>query len=346
MLRKSFAFAATAAVVVATAGAADARDQIRIVGSSTVYPFSTVVAEQFGKTTNFKTPVVESTGSGGGLKLFCAGIGTQHPDMTNASRAIKKSEIERCAKNGVTKITEVKVGYDGIVIANAKSAPLMKLTKKQIFMALAKDVPGADGKLMANPYQKWSDVDSSLPGTKIEVLGPPPTSGTRDAFVELAMEGGCKKFPDIAAMKKKDKKKYKAVCHSIREDGAFIEAGENDVLIVRKLEANPNAFGVFGFSFLDQNADKVQGSVVDGNGPTFDNIASGKYGVSRSLFFYVKNAHVGTVPGMQEYIAEFTSEKAWGPDGYLTDKGLIPMPDAERKKYADDAKGLKHNLSM
>jgi len=346
MLRKSFAFAASVAVVMATAGAADARDQIRIVGSSTVYPFSTVVAEQLGKTTRFKTPVVESTGSGGGLKLFCAGIGTQHPDMTNASRGIKKSEIGRCAKNGVTKITEVKVGYDGIVIANARSAPLMKLTKKQIFMALAKDVPGADGTLMANPHQKWSDVDPSLPGAKIEVLGPPPTSGTRDAFVELAMEGGCKKFPDIAALKKKDKRKYKAVCHSIREDGAFIEAGENDVLIVRKLEANPNAFGVFGFSFLDQNADKVQGSVVDGNSPTFENIASGKYGVSRPLFFYVKNAHVGTVPGMQEYIAEFTSEKAWGPDGYLTDKGLIPMPDAERKRYATDAKGLKHNLSM
>ena len=337
----------TAAVVVSGfAGLAQARDQIRIVGSSTVYPFATVVAEQFGKTTKFKTPVIESTGSGGGLKLFCSGIGTEHPDITNASRAIKKSEVERCAKNGITEITEVKVGYDGIVIANSKSAPLAKLSKKNIFLALAKDVPNGKGGLMANPYKNWSDIDKSLPNQKIEVLGPPPTSGTRDAFVELAMEGGCKKFDFIKAMKKKDKKKYKAICHSIREDGAFIEAGENDVLIVRKLEANPKAFGIFGFSFLDQNADKVQGSLVDGKSPTFENIASGAYGVSRPLFFYVKNAHAGSVPGIKEYLAEFTSEKAWGDEGYLTDKGLIPMPEAERKKYKMDAAALKTNVSM
>ncbi len=338
------AVALTASIAAATP--ASARDQIRIVGSSTVYPFATVVAEKFGKSTKFKTPVIESTGSGGGLKLFCGGVGEGHPDITNASRAIKKSEIERCAKNGVKNITEVKVGYDGIVIANSKNADLAKLTKKQIFLALAKDIPDGKGGFKANPYTNWSDVDSSLPNRKIEVMGPPPTSGTRDAFVELAMEGGCKKIKDIAALKKSDSKKYKAVCHSVREDGAFIEAGENDVLIVRKLEANPNAFGIFGFSFLDQNGDKVQGSMVDGKLPTFENIASGDYGVSRPLFFYVKNEHVDMVPGIREYVAEFANDKAWGEEGYLTDKGLIPMPAAERKKYMSDAKNMKTNLTM
>jgi len=339
----SAAFALTASLATTTA---NARDQISIVGSSTVYPFATVVAERFGKTTKFKTPVIESTGSGGGLKLFCAGIGEGHPDITNASRAIKKSEVERCAKNGITNITEVKIGYDGIVMANSKKAELGNFTKKQIFMALAKDLPDGKGGFIANTAQNWSDVDSSLPNRKIEVMGPPPTSGTRDAFVELAMEGGCKKIKEIAVLKKSDKKKYKAVCHSIREDGAFIEAGENDVLIVRKLEANPNAFGIFGFSFLDQNADKVQGSMVDGKSPTFENIASGDYGVSRPLFFYVKNDHVKTIPGIREYLAEFANEKTWGEEGYLTDKGLIPMPAAERKKYMSDVKNLKPNLMM
>ena len=345
-MKKIFATAAIA--VVAYAGAAEARDQIRIVGSSTVYPFSTTVAEQFGKTSSFKTPVVESTGSGGGLKLFCAGIGVEHPDMTNASRAIKKSEVERCRKNGVTDITEVKVGYDGIVLANARSAEPMAITRKQLFLALAKDVPAPDGsnKVVPNPYMKWSDIDASLPDYKIEVLGPPPTSGTRDAFAELALEGGCKKFDFIKAMKKSDKNAYKAICHGVREDGGWVEAGENDILIIRKLEENPQAFGVFGFSFLDQNTDKVQGSTVEGMGPTFENISSGDYPVSRSLFFYVKNAHAGTIPGMKEYIAEFTSNKAWGDEGYLTDKGLIPMPAAEREKYSKEANSLTVNVSM
>ena len=347
MFRSSIALSAAVAFTASLATTtANARDQISIVGSSTVYPFATVVAERFGKTTKFKTPVIESTGSGGGLKLFCAGIGEGHPDITNASRAIKKSEVERCAKNGITNITEVKIGYDGIVMANSKKAELGNFTKKQIFMALAKDLPDGKGGFIANTAQNWSDVDSSLPNRKIEVMGPPPTSGTRDAFVELAMEGGCKKFKEIAALKKSDKKKYKAVCHSIREDGAFIEAGENDVLIVRKLEANPYAFGIFGFSFLDQNADKVQGSMVDGKSPTFENIASGDYGVSRPLFFYVKNDHVKTIPGIREYLAEFANEKTWGEEGYLTDKGLIPMPAAERKKYMSDVKNLKPNLMM
>ncbi|MCP4330447.1 MAG: hypothetical protein GY791_18650 [Alphaproteobacteria bacterium] len=230
-------FAAMASVILA-AGATEARDQIRIVGSSTVFPFSTAVAERFGRTSGFKTPVVESTGSGGGLKLFCSGVGTQHPDMTNASRKIKDSEIESCAKNGVTDITEVKIGFDGIVLANAKSTPQMTVTLQQLWQALAKDVPDADGNLAPNPYKTWGEIDPALPAHKIEVLGPPPTSGTRDAFVELAMEGGCKTFGSIAALKKSDKNQYKAVCHTIREDGAYVEAGENDNLIVQKLEGD------------------------------------------------------------------------------------------------------------
>ena len=332
MQAKTFVAVTIAALV--AAGAAQARDQIKIVGSSTVFPFSTTVAEQFGKRTQFKTPVVESTGSGGGLKLFCAGVGVQHPDITNASRRIKKSEVEKCAKNGVTKITEVKIGYDGIVLANSKSAKPMNITLRQLFLALAKDVPanGDGSKLQPNPYKKWSEVDASLPDRNIEVLGPPPTSGTRDAFVELAMEGGCKAFAALKAMKKTDKKMYKAVCRGIREDGAFVEAGENDNLIVQKLSANPKALGIFGFSFLDANADRLQGSRVDGVDPEFESIASGKYPISRSMYFYVKNAHVGTIPGIAEYVEEFTSEKAWGEDGYLVDKGLIPLGDAERKK--------------
>ena len=320
-----------------------ARDHIVIVGSSTVYPFATVVAERFGKGTKFKTPKVESTGSGGGLKLFCAGVGVDHPDITNASRKIKSSEIEKCAGNGVTEIVEVKIGYDGIAIASSRKAPAMQLSLRDVYLALAKDVPDPKnpGQLIANPYKTWKDVNSALPANKIEVLGPPPTSGTRDAFVELAMEGGCKTFDWIKAMKKQDKSKYKSMCHTIREDGAYVEAGENDNLIVQKLDANPKALGIFGFSFLDQNSDKVQGSIIGGVPPEFDSIADGSYPISRSLYFYVKKAHVGSIPGMKEYLAEFTSEKAWGPDGYLSDKGLIPMPDAERKQMHDDVNALK-----
>jgi phosphate transport system substrate-binding protein len=327
------------AFTVSFAVAAQARDQIRIVGSSTVFPFATTVAEKFGRASSFKTPVVESTGSGGGLKLFCAGVGVDHPDITNASRRIKKSEVEKCAKNGVDAITEVKIGFDGIVIANSKSAKPFHLTLRQVYLALAKDVPQGD-KLVPNPYTSWNEIDPKLPNAKIEVLGPPPTSGTRDAFVELAMEGGCKTFPNIEAMKKADKNAYKAACHTIREDGGFIEAGENDNLIVQKLVANPNALGIFGFSYLDQNLDKIQGSVVNGTEPTFENIAAAKYPVSRSLYFYIKNAQVGKVPGIEEYLAEFTSEKAIGDDGYLVDKGLIPLGAADRKMVREKAKLL------
>jgi len=330
------------ASIVGTQAHAD-RDYISIVGSSTVYPFSTVVAERFGKSSNFRTPKVESTGTGGGLKLFCSGVGEATPDIIGASRGIKPSEIELCAQNGIKDIIEVMVGYDGIVLANTKEAEGYSLTRKDVFLALAKMVPNTDGSdtLIENPYKTWKDVNPTLPAHKIEVLGPPPTSGTRDAFVELAMEGGCTQFPFIKAMKNTDKNKYKALCHGLREDGAYIEAGENDNLIVQKLVANPNALGIFGFSFLEQNADKVQGSKIDGKLPTFEAISSGDYPVSRSLFFYVKKAHIGVIPGIQEFLAEFTSEKAMGEDGYLADKGLIPMTEKEAAKVMDTVKNLK-----
>lgn len=336
------AMAATCALA-GVAHAQSARDYISIVGSSTVYPFSTTVAEHFGKANSkFKTPKVESTGTGGGLKLFCGGVGVQYPDMTNASRKIKSSEVENCAKNGVKEIVEVKIGYDGIVVASSKKTKPMSLTRKDLWLALAKEVPEpGTGKLMANPFKTWKDVNPELPAQKIEVLGPPPTSGTRDAFVELVMDEGCKDFPAIKDLAKSDDKKAKAACGAIREDGAYIEAGENDNLIVNKLVSNLNALGIFGFSFLEENLDKIQGESIDGVPPNFENIASGKYPVSRPLFFYVKKAHVAVIPGMKEYIAEFTSEKAAGNEGYLADKGLIPLPPAERKQVAADANSLK-----
>jgi phosphate transport system substrate-binding protein len=330
-MKKTFAIAAVATLALSAAAHAQ-RDQIRVVGSSTVYPFTTKVAEQFGKTSKFKTPVIESTGTGGGFKLFCGGVGPQHPDMTNASRAIKQSEKDTCTANGVKEITEVKVGYDGIVFANKKGSAPLKLTRRHVYLALAKNIPGSDGKMAPNPYKTWSQIDKSLPNTKIEVLGPPPTSGTRDAFVELVMEAGCATFPALKAAKKDDEEWFKKACDTIREDGAFIPAGENDNLIVQKLVSNPNAFGIFGFSFLEENEDKIQGSLIDGVAPTFEAIAAGKYPVSRPLFIYVKNAHVGVIPGIAEYVSEYTSDKSMGQEGYLADIGLIPLPGGELAK--------------
>jgi len=320
-----------------------ARDYISIVGSSTVYPFSTVVAEQYGKTGGAKTPKIESTGTGGGFKLFCGGVGVDHPDISNASRAIKSSEMKTCADNGVKEIVEVKIGYDGIAVANAKTAAKMNLSRKDLFLALAKDVPDPKdpSKIIANPYKTWKDVNPELPANKIEVLGPPPTSGTRDAFVELVMETGADTIDSLKAMKKTDEKAHGKISKTVREDGAYVEAGENDNLIVQKLQSNPNAMGIFGFSFLDQNADKVQGSAIEGKVPTYEAIADGSYPVSRPLFFYVKKAHVEVIPGIKGFLAEFTSEKAWGKDGYLADKGLIAMPDAERKTIAANVAALK-----
>jgi len=328
-----YSLTAVAALLVLQ-GAAQARDRIHIVGSSTVFPLATVVAEWFGKTTRFKTPVVESTGTGGGLKLFCGGIGVRRPDIANASRRITASEVALCAGNGVKHITEVEIGFDGIVIANSREAARANLTKRQIFLALAKIVPAdaLGGKLIANPHRRWSDIDARLPDLRIRVLGPPPTSGTRDAFVELAMAGGCETFPALARLKQADKSRFKAICHGIREDGFYVEAGENDNLIVRKLVADPDAFGIFGFGFLEQNADKVRGAVIDGVAPSFASIASGRYGIARPLYFYVKGAHVRAIPGIREYIRMFTSEAAWGPEGYLAERGLIPLPAGARRE--------------
>jgi phosphate transport system substrate-binding protein len=359
----------------ASASLAANRDSVSVVGSSTVYPFATVVAERFGRSTSFKAPKIESTGSGGGLKLFCSGVGANTPDITNSSRRIKKSEYDDCQANGVTSIIEVFVGYDGIAIANAKTAPMLKLSLTDLYYALAKDVPGADGKLVPNPNMLWSDINPALPATKIEVLGPPPTSGTRDAFSELAMGGGAKGVPSLKALydlgadqateikaaiaalgmpegfyqamvDKKGKAPkgsdiFKTIAYSLREDGAYIEAGENDNLIVQKLEANPAALGIFGYSFLEENGDKVQGSVIDGVAATFDTIAGGEYPVSRPLYFYLKGAHVGKIPGIQEYALEFTSDRAMGEDGYLLDRGLIPLPYDALKQVQDDVKRLK-----
>ncbi len=318
------------------------RDYISIVGSSTVYPFATVVAERFGTSTQYKTPIIESTGSGGGLKLFCAGIGVSHPDVTNASRRIKQSEIDRCAENGISDIVEIKVGYDGIVIAHSTSTDRFSITRRDIFLALAKHVPdpGGEAKLIPNPYQTWKDVNAELPDVAIRVLGPPPTSGTRDAFAELALEAGCKTFDWIKAIRKSDKSQYKSICHAVREDGVWVEAGENDNLIVQKLNADPTSLGVFGFSFLDQNSDLVQGSIVDGVAPEFENIADGSYKISRALYIYVKTAHVDLIPGIKEFIAEFTNDRAWGEDGYLVDKGMIPMSDMERSEFKTAAMDL------
>ncbi len=349
---KKFAFVAAVAgaALFASSGAqAQSRDQIRIVGSSTVFPFSTAVAEEFGRTSTFKTPIVESTGSGGGLKLFCSGIGTNHPDITNASRRIKQSEVDLCAQNGVTNIVEVKIGFDGIVLAADKSAPDMTLSLRDLYLALAAKVPapgteGGAGNMIDNPNKTWADVNSSLPNRPIVVLGPPPTSGTRDAFNELAIEGGCKTFSGMKALKSSDGSAYKALCRGIREDGNYVEAGENDNLIVQKLQANNEAVGVFGFSFLDQNADAIKaypvGEGADAVEPTFEAISEGSYPISRSLYFYVKKAHVDVVPGIREYLGEFTSDKAWGDFGYLTDRGLIPLSEEERQKFADDAAAL------
>lgn len=325
-MNKTFlSIAALAVLALPTQGHAD--ETIQIVGSSTVYPFVTVAAEQFGNKTGFNTPIVESTGTGGGFKLFCEGTGDENPDISNASRPIKQSETELCAQNGVTNITEIKIGFDGIVFANAKQSERYDLSKEHIFKALAKEVP-VDGKLVANPYQKWGEIDSSLPDQKIEVYGPPTTSGTRDAFVELVMEPSCVDMAEFEAAYP-DKKERAKMCQMMREDGAYIEAGENDNLIVQKLQSNPQAFGVFGYSFLEENGDTVQGSKISGMEPTFENISGGSYGVSRSLYVYVKEARIGKTKGLQEFVSELISDGAAGEYGYLSEKGLIPLPNTE-----------------
>jgi len=346
--KKIIILAATVLVlsINAPAQAEGGRDYLSIVGSSTVYPFSSVVAEQFGKSGNFKTPKVESTGTGGGVKLFCGGVGVQHPDIVNASRKMKKTEFEACQKAGVTEIAEVKIGFDGIVLAySKKSKANWQLTSKEIYLALAKRVPdpaSPDSEtLVENPYKTWNQINPAFPKTKIEVLGPPPTSGTRDAFSELALEHGCESFPWIKAKKESDNAFFKNVCMTVRQDGGYIEAGENDNLILQKLGATPTTLGIFGYSYLEQNKDKVKAALVDGVEPTYESIADGQYSISRPLFFYVKKGHIGLIPGVAEFTNEFASEKAFGEEGYLIEKGLIPLPADERAKVSAEAKQLK-----
>ncbi|MCZ8186963.1 MAG: substrate-binding domain-containing protein [Beijerinckiaceae bacterium] len=324
-----------------SAGVASARDQIRIVGSSTVYPFTTAVAEQLGKTGGVKTPVVESTGTGGGMKMFCDGVGVNFPDATNASRRMKIGEFETCQKNGVKDIIELMIGYDGLTLSHSKKSAPTKLTRAQIFLALAKNVPGPDGKLIPNPYKTWNQIDPSLPNKPIEILGPPPTSGTRDSLHELMMEPGAEQIPAMKALKASDRKAFDAAWKTIREDGAYVEAGENDNVIVQKLEANPNAYGVFGFSFLEENAAKIQGVTVDGVVPEMDTISALKYGPSREMFVYVKKAHVGVVPGLDKFAQEYVSDRAAGDGGYLEKKGLVPVPKAKRDEAKANVAALK-----
>ncbi len=304
-------------------------EQIEIVGSSTVYPFSTVVAERFGQVRGVAVPKVESTGTGGGMKLLCAGIGDGHPDISNASRAIKASEVELCASNGVSRPLEVKIGFDGIVMASSLSSDAMSLTREEVFLALARDLPDSSGELRPNPHVRWSDINPSLPNTEIRVYGPPPTSGTRDAFVELAMEEGCEAAPGMAALKAADGERFEAACASVREDGAFIEAGENDNLIIQRLVSNEDSFGIFGYSFLEENVDRVRGVSINGVEPTFESIEAGDYPLARPLYFYVKAEHAASKPGLSEFVRFFVSDAAVGPDGFLVDRGLIPLPAAE-----------------
>ena len=320
--------------ILSFASYAQARDQIKIVGSSTVYPYATVVAEQFGKKGSFKTPVIESTGTGGGMKLFCAGIGVNHPDITNASRAIKSKEKALCEKNGVKDIIEVVVGNDGITFSHSVKAPNADFTKEQLWRALAAKVD-VDGKLVENPYKKWSDIDASLPNKKIEILIAPPTSGTRDAWNSLVMDKGCSK-----AAKALFGDKAKKECVKMREDGYAVEAGENDTLIVQKLAANPDAYGFFGYSYLLANKDKIKATAVNGVKPSLEGIQDYSYPIARPLFFYVKKAHVGVVPGLKEFLAEFTSQKAMGSRGYLTDIGLVPLASDKYKITRTAAKDL------
>lgn len=336
-MKKTLAFTAVsilAAASLSTAVNAAGRDTINIVGSSTVYPFTTVVAERFGKASGMKTPKVESTGTGGGMKLFCAGMALDTPDFTNASRRMKKSEQEKCAENGVKDVVEMPVGYDGLTVAHAKGNAPMNLTREQIYLALAKQIPAKNGeeKLIDNPNKLWSDIDKALPAVKIEVIGPPPSSGTRDSFVELVIEHSCKEYAWLGNLEKIDKDDYAKKCKSIREDGAFVEAGENDNLIVQKLSTNKNAFGVFGYSFLEENLDKVQAVAIEGVRPDADTVASGDYKISRAMFVYMKKGHIDSVPGMHEFAKEYVSDASMGADGYLVDKGLIPLPKEDASK--------------
>jgi phosphate transport system substrate-binding protein len=331
----------TAAALMAAPAFAQSRDQIRIVGSSTVFPYTQAVAEQFAGMTGMAAPVVESTGTGGGMQIFCGGVGPSHPDITGASRAMTESEYEVCTANGIDSITEVLIGYDGLSISHSIDGPKLDLTEAQIFQALASEVE-VDGAIVANPYTKWSEIDPALPDVAIQVFGPPPTSGTRDAFVELVMHDGCNEFPAIAALEEPDEDRWDEVCSRMRQDGPFVEAGENDNLIVQRLQADHAALGIFGYSFLFENQDTLAPVSINGVAPSQDTIADGSYPVARPLFFYVKNAHRGVIPGLDDFVNEYVSEASFGPGGYLQERGLVPLPDAEREAIREQVAAGAH----
>ena len=307
-----------------------AKERIRIVGSSTVAPFAVTVAEHFGETTEYLTPIIESTGTGGGFKTFCAGLGVDTPSIVNASRQIKPSEQALCARRGVTELVEIKIGYDGIVFANGKNARPFDLTKAQIYRALAAELPDAQGGWKRNRLKRWSEVDPSLPDQQIIIAGPPPTSGTRDAFVELVLIPGALALAEMQKLRAADTPEFMRRATSIRDDGAWIDTGENDNSIINMLLRNDEAIGVLGYSFLQQNLDRIQAARIGGVTPAFRNIFEGRYSISRSMFIYVKRQQRFIVPGLNAYVAEFTAEHAWGPEGYLVEKGLIPLLQAER----------------
>ena len=342
MARKTLIAAFAGALALsASVSTAYARDQIKVVGSSTVFPYSQAAAEEYAAKTGNAAPVVESIGTGGGFKAFCGGIGPDHADITGASRAITAGEKELCKTNGVTDITEVQIGSDGLAIASSQSAGDLDLTKEQIFKALAAELPDGKGGFMANPYKKWSEIDASLPDAAIVVFGPPPTSGTRDAFVEIAMHEGCNALPGMKELKKSDKDKWEQVCSRMRQDGPFIEAGENDNLIVQRIQSDATTLGIFGYSYLYENRDTLKGVKVAGVAPDFDTIADASYTIARPLFFYVKNAHRGVIPNMNEFIAEYVSEGAIGSTGYLAERGLTPLPEAVRAAAREAANSGK-----
>ncbi|MBG68286.1 MAG: phosphate ABC transporter substrate-binding protein [Hyphomonas sp.] len=320
---------------------ADGTHKIRIVGSSTVAPFATTVAERFGATTRYPTPIVETTGTGGGFKTFCQKIGPDRPSISDASRMITESEQALCAENGITEITALSVGFDGIVLANARQAPTLDLTKEEVFLALAAHIPDGQGGFRPNPYKNWSEISPDLPDEPIMVLGPPPTSGTRDAFTELGMEQGALALPELVALKQADPAAFRLRTHTIRTDGAWIDLGENDTAIIQSLIKTPTAVGVLGYSFLEQNGDRVKAAHLDGVPVTFEAIASGEYGLSRSMYIYVKNQNIPLVPGLTEFVQEFVSDRAMGPDGYLLEKGLIPLPDELRIAEQEVARQLE-----
>jgi len=330
----SAALLAAAALITPTA--ASARTEIRVVGSSTVYPFVTAAVEQFKRANpRVATPVVESTGTGGGIKLFCGGVGASHPDIANASRRIKASELKACAANGVTQITEIQIGLDGLAIAASKKTAAMPLTLRDVYLALAKTPYGKP-----NKSKTWKDVNAKLPALPIRVYGPPPTSGTRDSFAELFLTPPCEANPSMAALKKSDEPKFKSICTGIREDGAYIEAGENDNLIVQKLEANPGTLGVFGYSYLEENIASLHGMPINGVLPNYETISTFKFPGARPLFIYVKNQHAKAVPSLRALVAELTKETTWGPQGYLARRGLIASPTGVRTATATAAKAL------